>query len=101
MKRDQLGVILILSPKKGHAYLLMSRAQSKSREKIAVLRGRFDAKAWGEALGCDLEFDVDSGGSETGAPKQYAAFVTFTLVMLRPGFGLPVCEHCGVRPTAS
>jgi hypothetical protein len=73
-------VILILSPKpkKGNTDLLTSRAQSKSREKIAVLRGGFDAKAWGDALKYDLESDVDSGGSEAGAPKQYAAFVTYS-----------------------
>ena len=43
--------------------------------KIAVLRDGFDAKAWGEAWEYDLESDADSGGSEAGARKQYAALV--------------------------
>ena len=43
--------------------------------KIAVLRDGFDAKAWGEAWENDLESGVDSGGSEAGARKQYAALV--------------------------
>jgi hypothetical protein len=43
--------------------------------KIAVLRDGFDAKAWGEAWEYDLESGVDSGGSEAGAQKQYAALV--------------------------
>jgi dynein light intermediate chain 1, cytosolic len=43
--------------------------------KIAVLRDGFDAKAWGEVWEHDLESGVDSGGSEAGARKQYAALV--------------------------
>ena len=43
--------------------------------KIAVLRDGFDAKAWGEAWEHDLESGVDSGESEAGARKQYAALV--------------------------